>query len=86
MRAANDVPRLASYGAGDDGREPGADKDFPPCSCGEVTLGVEEVRGLDEAGVLALLEARCRAVLHRCKGWPARRREPPGSVQDGPTS
>lgn len=73
MRTHGD--QLAVASTGDGGREPGADKDFPPCCDGVGRLSdLTLLDGLSEADLAELVAAQ--TCLHRCPGWPDRRREP----------
>lgn len=75
MRTYGDVASAASHGDTSSVPEPGADRRFPDCSCPAPPLGVDSVRFLTEVQLVTVLAAAKAACLHRCPGWPARRRE-----------
>lgn len=74
MRTFADAPPAAHHGDPGGAREPGADLPFPDCSCPAPPLDVTAVRFLTEVDVVAVLAAARAACLHRCPGWPDRRR------------
>lgn len=82
MRTFGDAPRLPAFAAGPSVAEPGAERPFPDCSCPAPPLGVDSVRFLTEVQLVAVLDAAHVACLHRCPGWPPRRRE--GGPPSGP--
>lgn len=75
MRTFGDSPARSSFGDSSGAREPGSDHRFPDCSCPAPPLGVDSVRFLTEVQVVSVLDAAKAACLHRCPGWPERRRE-----------
>lgn len=73
MRTHGDAPRLSSSSGG--AREPGSDLPFGPCCAGVGQLSdLELLAGLDEDQLAELVAHE--TCLHRCPGWPDRRREP----------
>ena len=79
MRTSNDEPALLAHGD-HGGREPGADHDFPDCceACPVVIVEHDDpvLYGLEGEAIVAMIDASRSACLHRCPGWPDRRREP----------
>lgn len=77
MRSSGDVARLSTFGtAGDAVPQPGADRPFPDCGCTvPPALDVDAVRFLTEVQLVDVVSAATAACLHRCPGWPERRRE-----------
>lgn len=76
MTTFGDTAPLASFGDITTGREPGAELPFPACPCPAPPLGVDAIRFLTEVDLAVVVDAARAACLHRCPGWPARRREP----------
>lgn len=82
MRTSGDAPRLARFADGNGPREPGSDVEFPDCGCdAEVLLDADAVRYLTADELAAVVDEKKAACLHRCPGWPDRRREPGGVVR-----
>lgn len=75
MRTHGDAPTLPRYGDSTGPVEPGADRPFPDCACPAPPLDVDAVRHATEAQLVTILDAAKAACLHRCPGWPERRRE-----------